>query len=110
MRDRTQQQAPTTPPSPCCTRAESEQQHAEAGQAQRGLLVHLGHSVEGNAEQQHGAGGRRTAQEGQQDGAHDKVAHVCDAGPHGGQAESWENEEDEKSFEGFATLCFSLAA
>lgn len=74
-----------------CTQGESEQQHAEVGQVQRGLLVDLCHRIEGNAEQQRGAGERRAAQERQQDGAHNKVAQVSNARPHGCQAQPWEN-------------------
>lgn len=69
-----------------CTQGEREEQQTEAAEVQRWLLVHLCHGVQRHAEQQHCPRERWPVQEGHQDGAHRKVACMCNACPHGCQA------------------------
>lgn len=77
-----------------CTQGEQEQQQTEAGEVQCGLLVDLSHCVKRDTEQQHASRECWTAQERQQDGAHYKVACMCNTRPHGFQTQAWNHKQE----------------
>ena len=52
------------------TECQYENQQGEACEIQRWLLVDLSNSIEGDCDQQHRPGEKRTTQEGQQYGTH----------------------------------------